>query len=129
MEVARRRGRQLGLVFFGMSCAAFFFLSWSAATVTQTTGRQLLDEQQSETRTSLSLLLMVAVLVVSFLSAYLIRDFGVTVVHESGVALLLGMCVGLAVTSVRTVEELQNLIHFDQASFFLFLLPPIIFAR
>jgi ABC-type dipeptide/oligopeptide/nickel transport system permease component len=131
MEVGRRRGRQLGLVFFGLSCAAFFFLSASAASpaTTTTTGRQLLDEQQSETRTSLSLLLMVAVLVVSFLCAYLIRDFGVTVVHESGVALLLGMCVGLAVTSIRTVEELQNLIHFDQASFFLFLLPPIIFAR
>ncbi len=71
----------------------------------------------------------VAVLVVSFLSAYIIRDFGVTVVHESGVALALGMAVGLAVKNIRTVEELQNLVLFDQASFFLFLLPPIIFAR
>jgi heme A synthase len=127
MEVARRRGRQLGLVFFGLSSAWFFLFACSEPVLWQ--GRHLLDVQQSETRTSLSLLLMVAVLVVSFLSAYIIRDFGVTVVHESGVALLLGMAVGLAVKSIRTVEELQNLVHFDQASFFLFLLPPIIFAR
>ncbi len=126
MDLSRRRGRQLGLVFFGL-CAAWFFFFASSEPVWQ--ARRLLDEQQTETRTSLSLLLMVAVLVVSFLSAYIIRDFGVTVVHESGVALALGMAVGLAVKNIRTVEELQNLVLFDQASFFLFLLPPIIFAR
>ncbi len=38
------------------------------------------------------------------------------------------MGVGLAVANIRTVEELQNLVLFDQSSFFLFLLPPIIFA-
>ena len=126
MDLSRRRGRQLGLLFFGLSAACFFFFA-SAEPVWQS--RRLLDEQQAETRTSLSLLLMVSVLIVSFLSAYIIRDYGVTVVHESGVALVLGMAVGLAVKNIRTVEELQNLVLFDQASFFLFLLPPIIFAR
>ena len=68
------------------------------------------NEEEKETREGLSLLLMVSVLCVSFLAAYLIRDFGVTIIHESGVAIVLGMIVGFAVKNIRTVEELKQLI-------------------
>ncbi len=133
MEASRRRGRQAGLVLFGLVSAWFFLFVSSDAVLASpspvTATRTLLDVQQSESRSGLSLLLMVSVLSVSFLCAYLLRDFGVTMVHESGVAVVLGMAVGLAVKNIRTVEELHSLVLFDQTSFFLFLLPPIIFAR
>ncbi len=128
-----RLGRQSGLVLFGVLAIVFIgFFSEQAVFVSSSSNavsrRLLEDSQQVETRTGLSILLMVSVLSVSLLAAYLIRDHGITLVHESGVAIVLGMAVGLAVANIRTVEELHNLVQFDQSSFFLFLLPPIIFA-
>jgi sodium/hydrogen exchanger-like protein 6/7 len=120
--------------------ALFFLLVLSTGEIRQmgeavSSQRQILhakeeneNEEEIETRTGLSLLLMVSVLCICFLSAYLIRDFSITIVHESGIAILLGLLVGLAVKTIRTVEELQKLVVFDQETFFLILLPPIIFA-
>jgi sodium/hydrogen exchanger-like protein 6/7 len=123
-------GRQAGLLLFGVLTVVFLaFVSEDSLLVSSPVSRRLLeDSQQVETRTGLSILLMVSVLSISLLAAYLIRDNGITLVHESGVAILLGMGVGLAVANIRTVEELKNLVLFDQSSFFLILLPPIIFA-
>lgn len=124
----KQLGRQAGLVLFGVLAVIFLgFVSENAA-VPWTSRRLLEDSQQVETRTGLSILLMVSVLSISLLAAYLIRDNGITLIHESGVAIFLGMGVGLVVANIRTVEELKNLVLFDQSSFFLILLPPIIFA-
>lgn len=76
----------------------------------------------------LSLLLLLAVLLVTFLSAYVVREYNIIVLHESSVAVALGLVVGVVVNTVRTPDQVSSLITFDQELFFVYLLPPIIFA-
>lgn len=71
---------------------------------------------------------MSVVLMVTFLAAYAIRESNLTIIHESSVAILLGVFVGVAVESLGAVNELNRLVLFNQETFFIFILPPIIFA-
>eukprot|EP01091_Cochliopodium_minus_P016314 TRINITY_DN6070_c0_g1_i1.p1 TRINITY_DN6070_c0_g1~~TRINITY_DN6070_c0_g1_i1.p1 ORF type:complete len:580 (+),score=137.75 TRINITY_DN6070_c0_g1_i1:55-1794(+) len=91
--------------------------------------RELLKEnsQNAEAQASFSLLLITIMLVACFLIAYLIRQSGFIYLHESSSTLIFGCLLGLIIRFFTTVDKLKSLITFDQETFFIYLLPPIIF--
>jgi len=84
-------------------------------------------EGEEEMHESFSLLLLCALLILTFLIAYLLRESPIEIVHESGGAILLGVVVGGLVRAVSGEAWLKEFTTFDTNVFFLFLLPPIIF--
>jgi NhaP-type Na+/H+ or K+/H+ antiporter len=91
----------------------------------QAAGRDL----SPHAKASLSLLLLVTVLAIIFLVAYVIREHHITFLHESSLAIALGLAIGAVVHKAAVIpEQLSSLVTFQQESFFLYLLPPIIFA-
>jgi solute carrier family 9 (sodium/hydrogen exchanger), member 8 len=85
------------------------------------------DEELSESRLSLSLLLLTALLILCFLTAYALRQSKLTVLHETGSSILLGILIGLLIRLFSDADKLKAMVQFDPEMFFLFLLPPIIF--
>ena len=85
---------------------------------------QVVDEDQEEH--SFLYLLLVALLIVGFLIALLLRHFRSKYLHESTVFIFLGGVTSLIALFYRA-HRLETAISFDSNLFFLVLLPPIIF--
>eukprot|EP01091_Cochliopodium_minus_P003673 TRINITY_DN13647_c0_g1_i1.p1 TRINITY_DN13647_c0_g1~~TRINITY_DN13647_c0_g1_i1.p1 ORF type:complete len:611 (-),score=133.86 TRINITY_DN13647_c0_g1_i1:204-1895(-) len=80
-----------------------------------------------EEKGSLSLLLIIFMLIGCFLIAYLIRQSGFLYLHESCTTIAFGCIIGFIVRVFSTIDKLKSLITFDERTFFIFLLPQIIF--
>lgn len=81
-----------------------------------------------EAVTALSILLILGIVAITFMAAYVFRELKIHFLHESSVAILLGLLVGLIVSRISEPLVLRAELIFSQETFFLFLLPPIIFA-
>ena len=57
---------------------------------------------------------MVGILAITFFSAYAIREARITFIHESAIAIFLGLLVGIVVRFISTVDQLKKLVLFDQ---------------
>ena len=68
---------------------------------------------------------MVSLLLTTFFISYGLQRYRIRVVHESVVAILLGMTAGLTIR-LGGSEEIQKMVSFDHRYFFNLLLPPII---
>jgi len=82
-----------------------------------------------ESKDSFTLLLLVVLLILCFVSAYILRQLQSKwkVLHETGTAILFGAIMGLFIRFFTKLERLQSIVRFDSEFFMLFLLPPIIF--
>jgi len=86
-------------------------------------------EMNEESKDSFTLLLLVVLLILCFVSAYILRQLQSKwkVLHETGTAILFGAIMGLFIRFFTKLERLQSIVRFDSEFFMLFLLPPIIF--
>ncbi|MCO5576246.1 hypothetical protein L7F22_030055 [Adiantum nelumboides] len=66
-------------------------------------------------------------LVFTFIVGHVLRRRKMTVMHEAGAALLIGVLVGLIVRASGEERGFKSWINFNNRFFFYFLLPPIIF--
>jgi len=71
-------------------------------------------------------LLLVALLIVGYIIALILRYFHSRYVHESAMFIILGGATGFIIFFTDS-SRLESVITFDPETFFLFLLPPIIF--
>jgi Sodium/hydrogen exchanger family len=83
-------------------------------------------EEPDEVTVSFNLLLVTALLIICFLTAYALRQSGFIYFHESGSAIIYGVFFGSLVRLFST-HAIEDMVRFDSEDFFLFLLPPIIF--
>jgi Sodium/hydrogen exchanger family len=83
-------------------------------------------EEPDEITVSFNLLLVTALLIICFLTAYALRQSGFIYFHESGSAIIYGVFFGSLVRLFST-HAIEDMVRFDSEDFFLFLLPPIIF--
>ena len=122
------------VLFMTMICVSMFFLfrlytpEMPLNSANFKNGRELLKESaNAEEQASFSLLLVTITLIACLLIAYLIRQSGFIYLHESSSTLLFGCILGFIIRVFSTVDKLKSLITFDQETFFIYLLPPIIF--
>jgi hypothetical protein len=89
----------------------------------------LAGETPDEAEISFHLLLMVALEVVAFFTAFIIKKTHFHYLQEAGATLLFGTVIGIFTHFIptNTAKSLETAITFDSTVFFLFLLPPIIF--
>ncbi|KAL6051961.1 monovalent cation:H+ antiporter, CPA1 (nhx1), variant 2 [Balamuthia mandrillaris] len=108
----------------------------SATTASGATSRKLqgfnpipeTPEQAEESELSFTFLLLIALLIVCFLSAYILSQIQpVKYLHETGAAILFGALIGAFIRFFTDIERLKSIVKFKGDFFFLFLLPPIIF--
>jgi hypothetical protein len=87
------------------------------------------SEANEESKESFTLLLLVVLLIVCFVSAYILRQLQSKwkVLHETGAAILFGAIMGAFIRFFAKLEQLQSIVQFDSKFFMLILLPPIIF--
>jgi sodium/hydrogen exchanger 8 len=76
---------------------------------------------------SFSMLIVLVVLMISFLVAFVIRSTNFRYMPEAAAALLFGVVFGGGIRLVSDIEQLQRVVLLDRETFFLILLPPIIF--
>ena len=112
-EKGLKNAKSFLFLVFDLNIILFFCLSGSSS-----------NEEQKE---SLSLFLLVALLVFCFLIAYLIRQFSFTYLHESMTTILFGLALGVTIRYLSNSEMLKSVATFNQKTFFIFFLPPIIF--
>lgn len=86
-------------------------------------------EANEESKDSFTLLLLVVLLIVCFVSAYILRQLQSKwkILHETGAAILFGAIMGAFIRFFAKLERLQSIVQFDSEFFMLILLPPIIF--
>jgi len=86
-------------------------------------------ETNEESKDSFTLLLLIVLLIVCFVSAYILRQLQSKwkVLHETGAAILFGAIMGAFIRFFAKLERLQSIVQFDSEFFMLILLPPIIF--
>eukprot|EP01118_Nematostelium_gracile_P013609 TRINITY_DN5163_c0_g5_i1.p1 TRINITY_DN5163_c0_g5~~TRINITY_DN5163_c0_g5_i1.p1 ORF type:complete len:601 (-),score=192.67 TRINITY_DN5163_c0_g5_i1:69-1667(-) len=82
-----------------------------------------------ETTVAWSLLLLLALELFAFFSAYLLKKTHFKYLQEAAATMLFGTFIGLCTKWANTTAaaNLRNALSFDKTVFFLFLLPPIIF--
>ncbi|KAI9028384.1 Sodium/hydrogen exchanger family-domain-containing protein [Hyaloraphidium curvatum] len=73
-----------------------------------------------------ALLILFTLLLASLLSAYALRRFKIRYIHETVLAVILGLAVGLVIRLAGGDQNLQRLVKFDPRYFFNLLLPPIL---
>ncbi|KAG0622406.1 hypothetical protein M758_3G095100, partial [Ceratodon purpureus] len=83
-------------------------------------------EQEASNVPSLSILLQTIVLGSTFVTGHIMRRKNILILHEAGIALLLGVVVGLMIRFVGE-QGFGSWINFNNNFFFYVLLPPIIF--
>jgi len=81
----------------------------------------------AESLASMSILLLMCILFGCILLGSLLKRLKFHYLHEAGVALLLGVFLGLFVTLGTSDRDSGYWLRFKKEFFFLFLLPPIIF--
>jgi sodium/hydrogen exchanger 3 len=86
------------------------------------------EEKIEEEANSFSFLIVLVVLIMSFVTAFVLRSTQFRYLHEAGAAILFGLVVGAGIRFLSNVEQLKRVVVFDRETFFLFLLPPIIFS-
>uniref|UniRef100_A0A6B2L1F4 Sodium/hydrogen exchanger n=1 Tax=Arcella intermedia TaxID=1963864 RepID=A0A6B2L1F4_9EUKA len=72
-------------------------------------------------------MILLATILVSFMIGYVLQKTRFKYLSEAGGAMILGMLVGGIIRYTISQGKLQNVMIFDQSTFFLILLPPIIF--
>ncbi|KAI8057350.1 Sodium/hydrogen exchanger family-domain-containing protein [Syncephalis plumigaleata] len=95
----------------------------------ETVGWSLTDsttEEDVEVYSSWALLILCSLLVGVLWLSYYLQSRRVRLLHETVVAILAGMLVGVAI-KLSNNETMQRIVTFDYAVFFNLLLPPIIF--
>ncbi|KNC47072.1 sodium/hydrogen exchanger 6 [Thecamonas trahens ATCC 50062] len=75
----------------------------------------------------LELFLMFAILVILILFAYFLRHHQVRVLHETGVAVVLGAVIGKIIRLAAPEDQLTSFVSFSSRTFYVAALPPIIF--
>ncbi|XP_073391243.1 sodium/hydrogen exchanger 5 isoform X2 [Physcomitrium patens] len=83
-------------------------------------------EEQASNVPSLSILLQTTILGFTFVVGHIMRQKNILIIHEAGIALLLGVFVGLMITLMGD-NGFKTWINFNNHFFFYVLLPPIIF--
>ncbi|RKP38330.1 Sodium/hydrogen exchanger family-domain-containing protein [Dimargaris cristalligena] len=83
------------------------------------------DEEGKELYSSWALFLLLTLMACSLLLSYFLQRRKIQVIHESVVALLAGMLVGLFIR-VANLYHIRDMVTFDHTYFFNMLLPPII---
>jgi sodium/hydrogen exchanger 3 len=86
------------------------------------------EEKIEEEANSFSFLIVLVVLIMSFVTAFVLRSTQFRYLHEAGAAIMFGLVVGAVIRFLSNVEQLNRVVVFDRETFFLFLLPPIIFS-
>jgi solute carrier family 9 (sodium/hydrogen exchanger), member 8 len=86
------------------------------------------EEKIEEEASSFSFLIVLVVLIMSFVTAFVLRASRFRYLHEAGAAIIFGLVVGACIRFLSNVEQLKKVVVFDRETFFLFLLPPIIFS-
>jgi hypothetical protein len=76
---------------------------------------------------SFSMLIVLVVLIMAFMVAFVIRSTNFRYMPEAAAALLFGVVFGGGIRLVSDIEQLQRVVLLDRETFFLILLPPIIF--
>lgn len=82
------------------------------------------DEEQS---TAFSLLVFCCLLISCLLVAFGLRESGFLYLHETGATILISMALGLCIRFISDLDRLKDMARFDPDTFFLYILPPIIF--
>jgi sodium/hydrogen exchanger 3 len=103
-------------------------LVWKATTKNSNSAFAYQSLQRWNEGESFAFLVVLATLVLAFVAAFVIRQTRFKYLPESGAALLIGFVVGGGIRLVSDVQQLQRVVQFDRETFFLFLLPPIIFS-
>lgn len=85
------------------------------------------DKKLEESRASFAILVMLGLEVIAFLFGYILRKTHFKYLQEAGATMLFGAVMGAFIRLVSTVERVASIVVFDSETFFLFLLPPIIF--
>lgn len=87
------------------------------------------EEENAESHKSFTLLLMLALEVTAFLTAYVLKKTHFKYLQEAGATMLFGSIVGIFTHFLKTetAARLKYALTFDPTLFFLFLLPPIIY--
>jgi NhaP-type Na+/H+ or K+/H+ antiporter len=93
-----------------------------------TTATAAARSESNEQFVALAILLLISMIAVVFISAYIVRELRVGFVHESSVAIVIGLLVGLVVSLIYEPLEIKSEVVFAQQTFFLYLLPGIVFA-
>ena len=86
------------------------------------------EEKIQEEADSFSFLIVLILLIMSFLTAFVLRSTRFRYLQEAGAAILFGLVVGAGIRFLSDMQQLQRVVVFDREVFFLFLLPPIIFS-
>lgn len=73
-------------------------------------------------------LIAVAILFIYTISAPIMKKYKFHVMHESGMSMIIGLIVTLLALIFNPTETFANTLYFDDAVFFNFILPPIIFS-
>lgn len=73
------------------------------------------------------MLIVLVVLIMAFMVAFVIRSTNFRYMPEAAAALLFGVAFGGGIRLVSDIEQLQRVVLLDRETFFLILLPPIIF--
>jgi sodium/hydrogen exchanger 3 len=87
------------------------------------------QEGASESEVAWSLLLLLALELFAFFTAYILKKTHFKYLQEAAATMLFGTLIGLCTkwATTETAANLRNALAFDKTVFFLFLLPPIIF--
>lgn len=73
-------------------------------------------------------LIAVAILFLYTISSPIMRKFKCYVIHESGLSMIIGLIITLSAMIINPETTFANTLYFDDAVFFNFILPPIIFS-
>lgn len=72
------------------------------------------------------MLILTLLLSVTFLASYALQRWRIRILHESVIAIVLGMIAGITISHTENSAAIRNLVTFDHSYFFNLLLPPII---
>lgn len=118
------------LLLIAPACSSFLYAPKMSAISDSTSAASLtFREANEESKDSFTLLLLIVLLIVCFVSAYILRQLQSKwkILHETGAAILFGAIMGAFIRFFAKLERLQSIVQFDSEFFMLILLPPIIF--